>query len=144
MASLRRRPLGHRGSSFAETSGRNLDFRPVRESSGGHRRQLRVRIADDGSVHPASVDVRQLHGVASEAAAQENKTGQNINLNLQWQRFFAETSAITPSDYAIPFALTSLGDARQIEAIIFVSHFPNDDYTLYSKIMCLFLSQVYY
>ncbi len=80
VASLRRRPLGHRGSSFAETSGRNFDFRPVRESSGGHRRQLRVRIADDGSVHPSSVDLCQLHGVASEAAAQENETGQDIKL----------------------------------------------------------------
>ena len=78
VATVRRRSPRHRGSVFAEKSGKDFGLGQLRESSGGDRRQFRVRTFDDGSVHPSSVGVRQLHRVAAEAAAQEAEAGSHL------------------------------------------------------------------
>ncbi len=61
MAAVRRRSPGHRGPVSAKNSGRHFDVRRLRKSSGYDRRQLGGRFADDGSLHSASVSLRQLH-----------------------------------------------------------------------------------
>ena len=78
LAAVRRRPPGHRGSVFAENSGRDFDFRRLRKGSGDDRRQLGRRFVDDGAVHSTSLSLRQLHRDPAEAFAQEAKDGSHF------------------------------------------------------------------